>query len=526
MTSRCAAAAGAAAVTLWLTLAANAAIAAPIPVTTTADERSGMATGSGCSLREAIEAAGTNAAYGGCPAGESPAADTLTLDAGSTYALTLAGTGDDANLTGDLDADVADGAIAIEASGTGAPPLIDAAGLDRALDVSGDTSLSLTGLRVTQGSAPFGESGGAIRWLGPGLGDLMLVGTTIDASSAETAGAIDAGTTGTHELRDSTLRGNFSFDLGAVRSSGSLEVVRSLVIENGGGGVVAERTGAGSLLLDSSTVAQNNIGADLSSGGVVADGEATIVNSTISQNTGGFIGGLEVGAPTTISFSTIAENGAPPASGFAAGGIGAEFATQVTLDGVILSGNQVGQGESNCGPGLQVVEGPNPNLEGTDTCGLDTGTGSLIDANADLAPLADNGGPTPTRGLYPGSAALDAGLAACVPAVDQRGVARPGTSPACDLGAFEGSVPRPIVAPPQAPTAPAQQPGVTPPGRQALREGEGREAERPQVPEGQEEEAEGQIGADASRRGARAGRDRPLGRRTADPRDQDRRPRR
>jgi hypothetical protein len=48
--------------------------------------------------------------------------------------------------------------------------------------------------------------------------------------------------------------------------------------------------------------------------------------------------------------------------------------------------------------------------------------------------LQDNGGPTLTHGLLPGSPAIDAANAAYCPATDQRGVAR---DAACDVGAFE-----------------------------------------------------------------------------------------
>ena len=52
-----------------------------------------------------------------------------------------------------------------------------------------------------------------------------------------------------------------------------------------------------------------------------------------------------------------------------------------------------------------------------------------------LGPLADNGGPTRTFALLPGSVAINA-AGACSPATDQRGIARPQGS-ACDAGAFE-----------------------------------------------------------------------------------------
>jgi hypothetical protein len=53
-----------------------------------------------------------------------------------------------------------------------------------------------------------------------------------------------------------------------------------------------------------------------------------------------------------------------------------------------------------------------------------------------IAPLSDNGGPTLTMALMPGSPAIDAGATQGAPATDQRGIARPqGT--ATDIGAYE-----------------------------------------------------------------------------------------
>jgi hypothetical protein len=51
-----------------------------------------------------------------------------------------------------------------------------------------------------------------------------------------------------------------------------------------------------------------------------------------------------------------------------------------------------------------------------------------------LGPLANNGGPTQTMALLPGSPCLHAGTSTGAPATDQRGVARD-TPP--DIGAFE-----------------------------------------------------------------------------------------
>jgi hypothetical protein len=67
--------------------------------------------------------------------------------------------------------------------------------------------------------------------------------------------------------------------------------------------------------------------------------------------------------------------------------------------------------------------------------------GDIANGNANLGPLADNGGPTFTHALLAGSDALDAGddtvcAAEPVNGVDQRGVVRP-QGAHCDIGAYE-----------------------------------------------------------------------------------------
>src|SRR5687767_3195887 len=82
---------------LTLVLAAPAA-AADITVTTRQDT---VSADGRCSLREAVTAANTNAATGGCPAG-TVAPDVILLGDGH-YLLSRAGAGEDGNATGDLD---------------------------------------------------------------------------------------------------------------------------------------------------------------------------------------------------------------------------------------------------------------------------------------------------------------------------------------------------------------------------------------------------------------------------------------
>jgi hypothetical protein len=82
-----------------------------------------------------------------------------------------------------------------------------------------------------------------------------------------------------------------------------------------------------------------------------------------------------------------------------------------------------------------------------DTCGFDQGTDqpNVTSGALSLGPLADNGGPTETHALLPGSVAIDMipGVD-CVDAdrepltTDQRGKPRPETGGTmCDVGALE-----------------------------------------------------------------------------------------
>jgi len=95
--------------------------------------------------------------------------------------------------------------------------------------------------------------------------------------------------------------------------------------------------------------------------------------------------------------------------------------------------------DSNCEASI-VSKGYNMDSDGT--CGLKA-HGDLSKINPKLGLLKDNGGPTLTHALLPGSPAIDAGNpAGCtdhkgvVISADQRGHARIGR---CDIGAFEFS---------------------------------------------------------------------------------------
>jgi hypothetical protein len=99
--------------------------------------------------------------------------------------------------------------------------------------------------------------------------------------------------------------------------------------------------------------------------------------------------------------------------------------------------NSVVDGDCDAG-GPIVSNGHNIESPG-DTCGFDQGTDQVdvTEGELNLGPLQDNGGPTMTHALLPGSVAIDVIPAdMCEVDEDQRGEPRPGGA-MCDVGAFE-----------------------------------------------------------------------------------------
>ena len=129
-------------------------LSATITVNTFADENGTNL--AACSLREAITAANTDAAFGGCPAGSG--ADVIVLGAG-TYTLSLANAGgnnEDANVTGDLDIN---SSLTIQGAGAGST-IIQAGtttsnGIDKVFGVNptcaAGVSVTITGVTIRNG---------------------------------------------------------------------------------------------------------------------------------------------------------------------------------------------------------------------------------------------------------------------------------------------------------------------------------------------------------------------------------------
>jgi CSLREA domain-containing protein len=291
-----------------------------------------------CTLRAAIME--TNALAG---------ADTIVLPAG-TYTLAIAGAGEDAAATGDLD-------ITDEVTITGAgqsTTIIDGGGVDRVIHVLIGSHADIAGVTVQNGVA---NEGGGI-W---NFGTLTLIDSTVSGNSAVSGGGI------------------YTFNIDQIATiTGS--TVSGNATSNDGGGIT---NSGGTLDITNSTVSSNS---GLVGGGIYSDGTAEFINTIIADSPFG--------------------------------------------------GDCSGAGFTSLGH----------NLDSDGSCGL-AGVGNRSAVDPLLGPLADNGGPTLTHALLPGSPAIDAvPVADCTEAggspliTDQRGERRP-QGAACDIGAYEAAPP-------------------------------------------------------------------------------------
>ena len=208
----------------------------------------------------------------------------------------------------------------------------------------------------------------------------------------------------------------------------------------------------GNLTVINSTISGNFAFSD---GGGIASffSGLTIVNSTISGNTvgdpdygygGGVAAGSGVVPPAlTITNSTVSSNSAATCGGVCSG--------TVEIGNTILNANASG----NIGG---TVTSRGYNVCSDDADGLLNGPGDQINTDPLLGPLQDNGGPTFTHALLPGSPAIDAGDPSFTPPPlnDQRGCPFDRVfNGRIDIGSFETQPPhRPCSSPRPRPTPP------------------------------------------------------------------------
>jgi predicted outer membrane repeat protein len=234
------------------------------------------------------------------------------------------------------------------------------------------------------------------------------------------------------QLKTVTIEGPLP---GGITISGGLQIpvfdvdrgnltLRNLSVVDGrysdGGGIIVA---TGRLTLDHVLLANNEAAGNGGGIGAFNDSHVIIVNSTISGNVAPERGGaIYSEGELTIRNSTIANN--TSLSGAVAVDEGS-----VSIRNTILGNLQTG---GNCdfsqGIGTTFI---GTNLSDDVSCG----SNGVTLGNALLKPLANNGGPSRTHAIDVTSVAVDAGTL-CTESTDQRYVARPAGA-SCDVGAFE-----------------------------------------------------------------------------------------
>lgn len=349
-----------------------------------------------CTLRAAIQEA--NAL---------PGSDTINMPVG-TYNLTIAGAGENASATGDLD--ITDSVTIMGSGAKASQTIINGLASDRVMEldpsVSGGITVTLFALTVRNGA-------GGI------LSNATLYLTDVDVRNniaSGYAGGLHNSSFGTATLLNVTIDSN------------------SDIVGNAGGIL-----NSGVMIIDNSTISLNTT--SLNGGGLVNNATLTMTNSTIHGNHANANGGgmlVALGSVTTLNNVTIASNIADDDNNGSGdgGGIANFGATSIDTANSILSGNvDNGAQAPDCSGNLNSQD---YNLIKSTTGCTITGTTTHNVTGADplLGVLKNNGGGTFTRSIPLASVAHDAGNSASCAGTDQRGVRRPQGS-VCDMGAFE-----------------------------------------------------------------------------------------
>lgn len=364
--------------------------------------------------------------------------------------------------------------LTIDASALAAGITVSGANEVRVLNVRSNSTVTIDSLTITNGHLQTDLGAGVLNW-----GNLTLTNSTV---SGNHSGSIGGGimSYGPLSLHHSTLSGNHSGGGGGgLFSYGDVILDHVMVSENTstyqGGGLFVRPYGYSSgiprtrltvndsmisgntsshyggglrvesavVLVENSTISENASGG-YSGGGISADdSNLGLRNVTISGNESGYFGGgifTEGEGSLGITNCTIVGN-----VGYFGGGI--YSAHPMAMENCVVAGNAADEGR----PGDDIYLSAGIALTGTNFIGNNDSiesrapAGPLVGTEAapldpQLAPLADNGGPTLTMALLPGSPVRDAGIfvPGSTPEFDQRGESRR-LGGALDLGAFEES---------------------------------------------------------------------------------------
>lgn len=332
--------------------------------------------GVGCTIRAAIQEANLNSED-----------DEIVLDK-ATYGLSGAAN-EDNSVSGDLDIK---SNLTIKGQGSD-KTWMDGGGVDRVFHIIGNFNVSFSDIAITDGVLNQGNGAGILNEKGNlNILNCFLFNNRNNGSSINSQG-------------------------GAIyNQQGDLSIDKSIIFKNEaeelqGAGIFND---LGSLQIKNSTISMN-VGASLGSGIFNGSNSLKIESSLITLNeaTNGQAGGIFTGDNFEIHNSIVVGN----KSSIDSSSTGDCFGGSGISKGFNIFGNAFG-------------------------CKINHTQGdqfSVKPADILLGPLTDNGGPTDTQALLPGSPAIDAGDPDDCPDTDQRGVLRP-QGGVCDIGPFEYEV--------------------------------------------------------------------------------------
>ncbi len=289
--------------------------------------------------------------------------------------------------------------------GPGASHLtISGNGASTVVAVSTGTNVAISGVTIADGVN--GGTGGGVA----NKGDLKLLDDVLSDNSAQSGGAI-YNSTGSLSVTGCTIESNHASNSGF------------------GGGIFVT---AGFVTIEDSTFQGNSA----EGGGALVNGGGTVslINSTLTSNSATDCGAIDNASNAELINCTVAGN----TSTGIAGGIFNGVVASLTIGNTIIAGNSAGGAASDFDGAVTTDLGNNLIGDTSGSSGF-TGPSDLLGVASGLAPLENNGGPTQTMGLTPGSPAIDAGNNALIPAgvgTDQRGFSRI-VNGTVDVGAFE-----------------------------------------------------------------------------------------
>lgn len=214
-----------------------------------------------------------------------------------------------------------------------------------------------------------------------------------------------------------TFIGNQATDGGGVYApGGNLNIIDSTLSLNAALSLAGGIYEAGNAYISRCTCESNQAE---DGGALLTVHNVTLLNSTLYNNQANSQGGgiLSLGNTTTIN-STFYGNGVLDGRGLKNG----DPAKFPAVKNMIIAGSTRG---GNCG-GLVLVSNYGNNIDSSDTCNWGSDKGSMSNTDPALMPLADNGGPTKTSALKPGSPAINGVVFKApneCPATDQQGIA-------------------------------------------------------------------------------------------------------